>query len=215
MPALSVFRALTCLRALQGSAVDIRAWLVEATDMLTRASEDGGHKAQEAVREQLLERDKCASLLCRDLPAVARCMRPTAQTCKCCAVDAVARSISNCADAIPSMLIQCGSHLPWACAARSDDASPPPKSVSSVRCHGISGRADRLQRLPRYLVVANRNATGLAARFRDLAGLQLLLLNEVDSMAAGRAKTLPRLQRLTADCDKPTDDFILQVNCLL
>ena len=75
-----------------------------------------------------------------------------------------------------------------------------------------SRRAQEGAWLRRYLVVANRNATGLAARFRDLNGLQLLLLNEVDSMAAGRAQTLGQLQRLTADCDQPSDAFIMQAS---
>ena len=62
----------------------------------------------------------------------------------------------------------------------------------------------------RYLVHANKNATGMAQRFRDLHGLQLLLLREVDSIAAGRRQTFAQLQHLTADSQQPTDDFILQ-----
>ena len=59
-------------------------------------------------------------------------------------------------------------------------------------------------------MVANRNATGMAQRFRDLAGLKLILLQELDGMRTARAQLLQPLQKLTADCEQPSEALILQ-----
>ena len=39
-------------------ALDARAWVIEAIDMLMTRLPDGGEKAREAVHEQLMERDR-------------------------------------------------------------------------------------------------------------------------------------------------------------
>ena len=61
-------------------------------------------------------------------------------------------------------------------------------------------------------MVANRNATGMAQRFRDLAGLKLILLQELDGMKAARAQLLQPLRQLTADCQQPREALILQAS---
>ena len=61
-------------------------------------------------------------------------------------------------------------------------------------------------------MVANRNATGMAQRFRDLAGLKLILLQELDGMKAARNQLLQPLDKLTRDCQQPSEALILQVS---
>ena len=51
----------------------------------------------------------------------------------------------------------------------------------------------------------------MAQRFRDLAGLKLILLQELDGMKTARRQLLQPLDRLTRDCQQPSEALILQV----
>ena len=216
----------------QAARVDVRAWLVEATEMLVRASEDGGVKAQEAVHDQLLERDRCACVLFQAQSPV--CISPSELVAArqllcslCCAPCPVNSTLQSALYlALHTSLIACSLRRYLVVANRNATGMAQRfRDLNGLQllllnemdrcCAARRSGLTRKSGLCRYLVVANRNATGMAQRFRDLNGLQLLLLNEMDSIAAGRTQTLRQLQRLTEASQQPTDDFVLQVHASL
>lgn len=58
---------------------------------------------------------------------------------------------------------------------------------------------------------AERNATSLARRFESLAGLKLLLSNELEASKEARDKALKMLEELSAAIDARPDSLVEQV----
>ena len=64
----------------------------------------------------------------------------------------------------------------------------------------------------RYRQPTGQNATGLARRFSSLAGLKLILVQEMEAMQAARGGALQPLDELVAACSPPSDQLIQQVH---
>ncbi|KAK9793457.1 hypothetical protein WJX73_010752 [Symbiochloris irregularis] len=69
---------------------------------------------------------------------------------------------------------------------------------------------ERLLEMDQYRQPSGQNATGLARRFSTLAGLKLLLVQELEAMLAARSSALEPLDSLAAACLPPSDDLVLQ-----
>ena len=63
----------------------------------------------------------------------------------------------------------------------------------------------------RYRQPTGQNATGLARRFTSLAGLKLLLVQELEAMQAARARALQPLNDLVTACTNPSEQVVQQV----
>ena len=62
----------------------------------------------------------------------------------------------------------------------------------------------------RYRYVSSKNATSLARRFRDLAGLRYVLTRELGALADAEGAALAEAAALQADCTHPAPAFIEQ-----
>ena len=62
----------------------------------------------------------------------------------------------------------------------------------------------------RYRALSSRNATSMARRFRDLAGLSFLLTSEVEALGRTQADALRGLQDLRVECRDPSPDLVDQ-----
>lgn len=58
--------------------------------------------------------------------------------------------------------------------------------------------------------MSSKNATSLARRFRDLAGLRYVLTRELGALAEAQEAALAEAAALQADCDCPAPGFIEQ-----
>lgn len=58
--------------------------------------------------------------------------------------------------------------------------------------------------------MSNQNATSLARRFQDLAGLRFVLARELGGLSDAQSAALAEVAALRADCERPAQDFIEQ-----
>lgn len=77
------------------------------------------------------------------------------------------------------------------------------------------GRTRQCLRLPSHVRrmrrKAERNATGLARRFSSLAGLKLLLADELRASALARARAMDAFEELSQACRHRPDTLVEQV----
>ena len=61
-----------------------------------------------------------------------------------------------------------------------------------------------------YRYVSNQNAMSLARRFRDLAGLRMVLAGELGGLRDAQDAALAEVAALQAQCRRPAPDFVEQ-----
>lgn len=65
----------------------------------------------------------------------------------------------------------------------------------------------------RYRQPTGQNATGLARRFNSLAGLKLILVQELEAIQGARTGALQPLDELASACAQLSDQLVQQVCC--